>query len=88
MLNIMIKLKKIGVDDSVESSEYHHIYIEGEVVVPFYKLEMLGKTIEFPYNCQGVVVCENLETEDYELSTAEKVENYFKDSLNNYFISV
>ena len=37
------------------SNDYHFIYISGELVVPFYKLTMLGKTIEFPFNCQAMM---------------------------------
>ena len=44
------------------SEQYHYMYVEGEVVVPFQKLEVLGKTLEFPVT-SSVVIGMNYETE-------------------------
>ena len=66
------------IDEYEESSDYHYIYIEGEVAVPFYKLEMiiLGETIEleFPYNCQCSV--------GIDMDTGELIEPMYND-INN-----
>ena len=55
------KYKDVSKADSIDryevSDEYHYMYIEGEVVVPFQKLEMLGKILEFPFNCQAIIAC-------------------------------
>ena len=36
------------IEQAKSSTQYHYMYIEGEVVVPFQKLELLERTLEFP----------------------------------------
>lgn len=47
--------KAEDIDCYEESNEYHYMYISSEVVVPFYKLELFGRIMEFPFLCEAIV---------------------------------
>ena len=74
-------IKKEEIDQYEESSDYHYMYIEGETTVPFYKLEMLDTPIEFPYNCQVNIGCQNPENEEV-IPMYNKIEDVSKITVN------
>ena len=41
----------------------HVLYIGGSVCVPIQKLSILGKTIEFPFNCQALLIGGDIDTQ-------------------------
>lgn len=79
-----------GIDRYEDSTQYHYMYIEGEVVVPFYKLKIFNKTIEFPYNCQAALMCGDLENEMFEpmytnIDKVSKITVNFSNNTNKVY---